>query len=595
MSQTIKTGKRWVSKDPFDQLVAILITVATMIVALLGFVDADASGWAAQALREAGQFNTTAAALRNRGEVQVGYAWSDAYRQWQQMDALAAEARQQGDEAAAARYTAARDRLAKVSPLLAPPYFDPAVDAVPRVNAYEADLYLIETTALSEQANNRMVAENAWRDKATTYGTCIILFAVVLFQYGLATTVEDRARWVPMATGSLLAVISLGLALHALLVPIKLLPETAINSYARGVGLAYQEDHAGALQAYGQALEQAPDYANAYYGRAQSQFDLANFEAAAQDYQAAIAAGKDDVSTHWNLAWTWYRMGRFAESIQESQQALKLDSGLVAVQYNLGLANLAKGDIEAARAAYTTANDLATRQVVSAHDAGEEPAQTLWWYLSTAGSDLDNLADCLQRQECTRAPPVSTLANSEAARTAADELRLSIKNLATALEYTGAGPVEASGGSLAEMAFVQPVYDPQGAVTAYAPLDLGTVRLRGAGVYQDPGEAADVSLLRVGGVASEVVVSFDYSGMKDGQLVVVKVYVNGVESPGLRLVQTWALGESGKATLPLTPGGAYGLSPGQYRVEIYVDSRLVQSGGFTVPGSAIDNGESVGR
>jgi len=554
-----------------------------MIVALLGFLDADASRWSSQAFREAGQLNTTSAALRNRGEVQVGYAWSDAYRQWLQMDSLAAAARQRGDDQAEARYLAARDRLGKVSPLLAPPYFDPAVDQVPRVNAYEADLYLIEFTALTEQAANRMVAEGAWRDKETTYTTCIILFAVVLFQFGLSTTVEDRARWLPISTGAILAVISLGLAVNALLTPIRVLPEAAINSYARGIGLAYQEDHAGALTAFGQALEQAPSYGNAYYARAQSQFELANLEGAARDYQAAIAAGKDDLPTRWNLAWTYYRMGRFSESIQYTEQALELAPEQVALQYNLGLAQLAMGDVTAARAAYEAGNELATAQVVKAHEAGAEPAQTLWWYLSTAGVDLDNLIGCLERNACLKAPPATTLAKGIDLATA-HEMRVGLKNLATALEFTGQPTAEASGGTVSEVAFVQPVYDTEGKVTAYAPLDVGTVRLRGAGIYQDPGEAADISLLRVGGVTSEVVVSFDYQGMVDGQLVVVKVYVDGQESTGLRLVQTWSLGAEGKATLPLTPGGSYGLSPGEYRVEIYVDSVLVQEGSFSVPG-----------
>ena len=274
-------------------------------------------------------------------------------------------------------------------------------------------------------------------------------------------------------------------------------------------------------------------------------------------------------------------MGRFSESIQYTEQALDLAPEQVALQYNLGLARLAKGDVTAARAAYEAGSELATAQVVKAHEAGAEPAQTLWWYLSTAGVDLDNLIGCLERNACLKAPPATTLAKGIDLATA-HEMRVGLKNLATALEFTGQPTAEASGGTVSEVAFVQPVYDTEGKVTAYAPLDVGTVRLRGAGIYQDPGEAAEISLLRVGGVTSEVVVSFDYQGMVDGQLVVVKVYVDGQESTGLRLVQTWSLGAEGQAVLPLTPGGAYGLTPGEYRVEIYVDSQLKQVGSFVV-------------
>ena len=52
---------------------------------------------------------------------------------------------------------------------------------------------------------------------------------------------------------------------------------------------------------------------------------------------------------------------------------------------------------------------------------------------------------------------------------------------------------------------------------------------------------------------------------------------------GLRLVEEWTLGDQGQAFLPLTPGGSYGLEPGEYRVEIYVDSVLVQEASFTIP------------
>ena len=89
-------------------------------------------------------------------------------------------------------------------------------------------------------------------------------------------------------------------------------------------------------------------------------------------------------------------------------------------------------------------------------------------------------------------------------------------------------------------------------------------------------------MARGGGATRQVFVRFDYGGLQEGQLVVVKVYLNGREVTGLRLVEEWTLGSQGQAALPLTPSSGFTLSPGDYRVEVYVDSHLVQQSGFTI-------------
>jgi len=72
---------------------------------------------------------------------------------------------------------------------------------------------------------------------------------------------------------------------------------------------------------------------------------------------------------------------------------------------------------------------------------------------------------------------------------------------------------------------------------------------------------------------------FDYQGVKDGQQVVWKVYVNGKEDYFLRRQETWALGSAGGAQKPLY--FAF-IQPGEYRVEMYLDGHLVQQGHFAV-------------
>jgi hypothetical protein len=64
------------------------------------------------------------------------------------------------------------------------------------------------------------------------------------------------------------------------------------------------------------------------------------------------------------------------------------------------------------------------------------------------------------------------------------------------------------------------------------------------------------------------------------------VYVDGVEYPEYRTVITWDKGTSGEDAQPLTDDFAYGntysFDTGEYTVELYVDSVLVQRGSFTI-------------
>ena len=62
----------------------------------------------------------------------------------------------------------------------------------------------------------------------------------------------------------------------------------------------------------------------------------------------------------------------------------------------------------------------------------------------------------------------------------------------------------------------------------------------------------------------------------------MKVFLNEREAAGLRLARPWTLNESGEAALPLTPGRTFTLAPGDYRVELYLDTQWVQSGAFQI-------------
>jgi hypothetical protein len=86
-----------------------------------------------------------------------------------------------------------------------------------------------------------------------------------------------------------------------------------------------------------------------------------------------------------------------------------------------------------------------------------------------------------------------------------------------------------------------------------------------------------------GGI-SEISALFDYSGMQDGQTVIIKVYIDGSEDPSWRRVFVWDAGADGGYELPLAVAYSktFTLAIGDYAVEFYVDGQLALTGSFSV-------------
>jgi len=64
--------------------------------------------------------------------------------------------------------------------------------------------------------------------------------------------------------------------------------------------------------------------------------------------------------------------------------------------------------------------------------------------------------------------------------------------------------------------------------------------------------------------------------------VLWKLYRDGWEDPSWRLLEDWSLGEMGSAEMPFAYSNLYFFSTGEYAIEMYVDSQLMQRGEFTI-------------
>ena len=207
--------------DRFKRFVAFLITSMIIIAAVVSVLQTRAGALSAQFGREAQSYAIRAMGLKTSGQAAVSYGWESAYQSWAELNDLWDRADRASLAAEAARYKTTRDRIVQLSPLLAAPYFDPSTDRQPHLDKYEADVYWVAATALSEHYTDSAKQNEAWDSKARAHTTHLTLLAVALSLYGLATTITGRwVRWLFVAAGTLIAAFTLVWILIVTLLPV---------------------------------------------------------------------------------------------------------------------------------------------------------------------------------------------------------------------------------------------------------------------------------------------------------------------------------------------------------------------------------------
>ena len=547
------------SDQRFKNVVAVVIAFLTVITALLAYLQSDASARDDRANRDTKRYTLEALGRKVSGDSRVNFDYNVAYQSWFELNLLSESASYRGDDAAARRYEILRDQVLQLSPLLQDPYRDQASGDVD-INRYEVEVYVREVVVLTENYLAASKVKDAWDKKSNTYILHLTLLAVSLFLFGLSTTIAGKfTRWVFSGMGMAFALVGVGWAALTWAEPVPDLREAgkAIPNYAEGVGWAYREQWQEAVSAYDRSIQDAPDYINAYTGRAEAYEGLGQVDRAIQDYEKARALGDRSVNTAGMLAWHYYSMGRFEEAAEMNRIALRSSPDELWVQYDLGLSLLAAGKMEDALRAYQQGMDIAARQVSEASAAGQAPPSYLWWGLDDAAISLQVLLDELDQDSKT--PITEKISNPEAVSRVAAEMLAQVKSLSVALEYTGKAPQGSLKAAVSEFVFYQPLYDEDG--NEIDPL---------------------VDSAFPEGV-NEVRVQFDYEGVEPGQELVAKIYIDDVEEPSWRIVETL---QEGSGTLEIPISVAYTesfiLASGMYQVDLYIDGHLAQTGWFVV-------------
>ncbi len=556
------------SEERFEKMVTVLIASVAIWVAITVYFQNYASNLSDQARRRA-QENAIASTKKElNGTIQYSYQWQGAFQTWKELGWQKTAAEQAGDTAAVERYTKLQERMASLGEILSPKYFD-ASSGWPDSYKYEADLYLVESTRLTEVYIAEAELGNVTGNTADALVVQITLLTVALSLYGLSMALKGRVRWLFVILGSgIVAFCVLWLSWSMLELLVR--PEVnnnAINAYADGVGLAYQSKYDEAITKFDAAIAEKTDYGKAYYERGFAYYYKGDLATAIKDFEAARSTGLEDTSTNWNLGWVYYLSGQYPLGIEADERVLTTDPSVLGVRMNEAISYLATGDLTNAQQQYDLLIQETERQVNEAHQNNLEPSASLWYYMDAGSIDLQNLIDQLDNnpKSWTEAPAANLITGDHTAiRNFAYQQMVRLKETTVSLEYTGQLP------SSQEPMQVQPFNfgqisgrDDQGLITNFE---------------LSPNSSFPYA-------TESVTVEFTYSGPPPTQLI-WKVYVNGREDQSLRVIQNNDI--SSNTTWYQTFGYSYTdtfiLTAGEYIVELFADSKLVQSGKFVIEG-----------
>jgi hypothetical protein len=554
------------SEERFEKMVTMLIASVAILVAVTVYFQNYSSNLSDQARRRAQEHSIAATRKEVNGTIQFSYQWQGAFQTWSELGWQITAADQNGDTAAVERYTKLQEHIAQLSPMLSSDYFDPA-KAWPDTYKYEADTYLVEATRLAETYTAESEVGRVTDNIAGALVVQITLLTVALSLYGLSITLKGGVRWLFVIVGSGIVgfcVLWLGWSMIGLLIRPQV-NEPAINAYAEGEGLYYQAKYEDAINKFNEALALDPEYARAFYERGNAYYYKGDLSTAIKDFETAHDMGMDDTSINWNLGWAYYLDGRFPESVEANERVLSTDPSVLGVRMNQGLVYIAMGDLKNSQEQYDLSIQEAERQVTEARQNNQQPSASLWFYLDAGATDLQNLIDQLNNtpKSWTQAPQANLITGDKnAILEFANQQMLRIKEALVGLEYSGHVP--AGNASLTVDSFIFGKItgqDEQNQVTDFEPAENSTFSYG----------------------TDAVTVEFTYSGDAPQQ-VIWKVYWNGTEDQSLRVISTDDIG--GNSTWYRTFGYNYTnvfvLTPGEYVVELYADSKLVQSGTFYI-------------
>lgn len=228
--------------------------------------------------------------------------------------------------------------------------------------------------ALQDAANDLSAV---YEGRVARYTAVLTLFAVALYLFGLSFTLQPKPRRLFAVTGTALLLGGTIWAASEAFRPARPAPEAAAESFAEGHVVLQTasgpEDYRAAVRHFDRAVRLRPGFARALAERAQATFlagspqrtgftSVTSPQALARaiaDLRAAIDNGIRTGSVRASLGFYLFLqgvregvVGLLDESVGFTQEAIALDPGDPVLRFNLGVAHLAAGRLKEAPGAY---------------------------------------------------------------------------------------------------------------------------------------------------------------------------------------------------------------------------------------------------
>jgi len=113
---------------------------------------------------------------------------------------------------------------------------------------------------------------------------------------------------------------------------------SAEGLFSTGLTLLWTEDYEKALPCFEKAVEEKPDYAEAYYSLGYCNDQLGRHTQKIEAYKQAIRINPDYIEAYNNLGVTYGNRGRYTEAIETLKQAIRINPDYADAHYNLGVA-----------------------------------------------------------------------------------------------------------------------------------------------------------------------------------------------------------------------------------------------------------------
>jgi hypothetical protein len=241
------------SEERFEKFIAVLIALTSIFIAITAYLERLSNDRSEAFERQAQLLSVQSTTETINGALRFSYDWQGAFQTWRELDLMVTNAEQLSENELAALYARARDEIRPFSPLLQAPYFSEDFNW-PDPYTYQSDLYIVNAARLQERFESKSIVANTWDQLANNFVLQITFYAVTLSLFGLSVTIHSFVRWLFVFLGGLIIVVNLLWSVVILNTPVNEIPEAAIESYAQGVGLAYQGRHEEAVDSFRNAI-----------------------------------------------------------------------------------------------------------------------------------------------------------------------------------------------------------------------------------------------------------------------------------------------------------------------------------------------------